>query len=64
LLLLSDEEDLGIGMVTLSSPPTFPGIKSTNASAGATAGYRIYLKTVEYTDSEAKALLYAKTYED
>ena len=40
------------------------GIKSTNASAGATAGYRIYLKTVEYTDSEAKALLYAKTYED
>ena len=32
LLLISDQEELGIGAVTLSSPPTIEGLKSTSAS--------------------------------
>lgn len=31
LLLISDQEDLGIGNVTLGSPPTIEGLKSSSA---------------------------------
>ena len=34
LLLVSDQEEMGIGNVTLSSPPTIEGINSTAASYG------------------------------
>jgi hypothetical protein len=32
LLLISDQDDMGIGTVTLASPPLFEGLKSTAAS--------------------------------
>ncbi len=32
LLLISDQEQMGIGSVTLGSPPTVEGLKSTSAS--------------------------------
>ncbi|MFX1275148.1 MAG: hypothetical protein ACFFBP_09840 [Promethearchaeota archaeon] len=32
LLLISDQENMGIGNVTLSSPPTIEGLNSTSAS--------------------------------
>ena len=32
LLLISDQKEMGIGNVTLGSPPTIEGIKSTSAS--------------------------------
>ena len=32
LLLISDQEEMGIGSVTLASPPTVKGLKSTVAS--------------------------------
>lgn len=34
LLLVSDQKNRGIGTVTLSSPPTIEGLKSTSASYG------------------------------
>ena len=34
LLLVSDQEEMGIGNVTLSSPPTIEGLNSTAASYG------------------------------